>query len=273
MSDYAAFARLERDGWWDADTARSYAEGFAAASAQCVPEMIRASGARPGSKALDLCCGHGIVAEGLLAAGARVTALDFSAAMLAMTAVRVPSVTLVRGDAMRLPFADDGFDVVTIGFGIPHVPDAAVTLAEANRVLRPGGRIVLSAWRDVGSAGAFGCVYGAVRDHGDPSVALPPGPDAHTFADPERAFPALREAGFRTPEIAVVESAWQVEDPAAPFDYFIDGTVRGAALLRPQSAERRAAIREAVAATVRREFGSTAPWRVPVPAAIVSALA
>ncbi len=68
--------------------------------------------------------------------------IDLTAAMLA----RVPPrerLTLVRGDAMRLPFADRAFDCVVLHLIVAVVPAPARCLAEAERVLRPGGRVYL----------------------------------------------------------------------------------------------------------------------------------
>ncbi|MGB6229778.1 MAG: methyltransferase domain-containing protein, partial [Litorimonas sp.] len=98
----AAFVAMEREGWADTATAQAYADGFSEASAQHVPHLVRAVGAGPGMRALDLCCGHGIVAEGLVAAGAEVTALDFSPAMLVLARERVPEATFMEGDAGNL---------------------------------------------------------------------------------------------------------------------------------------------------------------------------
>lgn len=52
------------------------------------------------------------------------------------------NIHLVHGDAMNLPFEDNSFDYVTIGFGLRNVPDYLVALKEMNRVLKPGGMIV-----------------------------------------------------------------------------------------------------------------------------------
>ena len=53
------------------------------------------------------------------------------------------NIHLVHGDAMNLPFEDNSFDYVTIGFGLRNVPDYLVALKEMNRVLKPGGMICL----------------------------------------------------------------------------------------------------------------------------------
>lgn len=99
--------------------------------------------AHPGCAVLDLGCGGGHVAYAAAEAGARVTALDLSADMLAVVAAEaarrgLPIVTR-QGVAEALPFADASFDVVLSRFSAHHWSDFAGGLREAARVLRPGG--------------------------------------------------------------------------------------------------------------------------------------
>jgi SAM-dependent methyltransferase len=75
--------------------------------------------------------------------GAEVVAGDISTGMLAEGRRRHPKIDFIYADAMDLPFADDGFDVVTISFGIRNVHDVDTALAEMLRVLKPGGRLVI----------------------------------------------------------------------------------------------------------------------------------
>jgi len=93
---------------------------------------------------LELGAGTGVNLP-LYGAGARVTACDYSGEMLAWSAQRRAQapVTLVQTDAQHLPFADSSFDVVTASLLFCSVTDPALGLAEARRVLRAGGRLVL----------------------------------------------------------------------------------------------------------------------------------
>ncbi|HJA21909.1 bifunctional demethylmenaquinone methyltransferase/2-methoxy-6-polyprenyl-1,4-benzoquinol methylase UbiE [Limosilactobacillus panis] len=103
---------------------------------------------RAGMDCLDLCCGTGdLTLELAKQAGpsGRVVGLDFNQQMLELARIKArrlnyrKDIELVQADAMHLPFADSSFDVVTIGFGLRNVPDANQVLAEAYRVLKPGG--------------------------------------------------------------------------------------------------------------------------------------
>ena len=73
------------------------------------------------------------------------TALDLTAAMLARGRGRARGLRMawVRGDSMALPFADEGFDYVVLHLIVAVVPEPQRCLAEAARVLKPGGRILL----------------------------------------------------------------------------------------------------------------------------------
>lgn len=104
---------------------------------------------KPGSFVLDLCCGTGDWTVALAKAvgpSGQVVGLDFSKEMLCVAKEKVASagfndrVTLVQGDAMALPYDNNHFDVITIGFGLRNVPDADQVLREMYRVVRPGGQ-------------------------------------------------------------------------------------------------------------------------------------
>ncbi len=144
--------------WWDA-SAQEYQDEHGAflgdADLLWCPEGVREADARllgdvRGRDVLEMGCGAAQGARWLVRAGARVTAFDVSLGQLAQsrrldarsgTAVE----RLVQADAQSLPFRDASFDVVASAFGgIPFVADSAGAMAEAARVLRPGGRLVFS---------------------------------------------------------------------------------------------------------------------------------
>lgn len=110
---------------------------------------IELLGAPAGGRVLDLCCGTGDLAFGLLRrdASLHVTGIDFCAPMLDRARTRsrrAPrgDVTFVEGDVMAMPFDDNSFDGATMGFSLRNVVDVDATLREILRVLRPGARFV-----------------------------------------------------------------------------------------------------------------------------------
>jgi demethylmenaquinone methyltransferase/2-methoxy-6-polyprenyl-1,4-benzoquinol methylase len=104
---------------------------------------VRALGIAPGDRVLDIAAGTGTSSAAIARTGARVTALDFSAGMVAVGRERHPDIEFVEGDATALPFDDASFDAVTISFGLRNVNDPRAALAEMRRVLVPGGRLVI----------------------------------------------------------------------------------------------------------------------------------
>ena len=106
---------------------------------------LRRAGLRPGMRLLDVATGTGLVARGavdILGEPGQVVGVDPSRGMLreARKALAGP---LVQGRAEALPFRDDLFDMLSMGFALRHVPDLEVTFREYLRVLKPGGRLLL----------------------------------------------------------------------------------------------------------------------------------
>jgi len=98
---------------------------------------------RPGIKVLDIAAGTGSSSRPLADNGADVICLDFSEGMLATGRKRNPDLTFIQGDALKMPFPDENFDVTTISFGLRNTHDTAAALVEAHRVTKPGGKIVI----------------------------------------------------------------------------------------------------------------------------------
>ena len=113
-------------------------------------DTMKRMAVKPGDQALDVCCGTAdwtiALAEAVGEKG-KVCGLDFSQNMLKVGEEKVAkqglkNVELIHGNAMELPFEDNRFDYVTIGFGLRNVPDYLAVLKEMNRVLKPGGMAV-----------------------------------------------------------------------------------------------------------------------------------
>ena len=97
----------------------------------------------PGDRVLDVCCGTGDLAVEAERRGGRVVGVDFSERMLERARRKSGTIEWVQGDALSLGFADDEFDVVTVGFGVRNFADLERGLGELARVLRPGGRLAV----------------------------------------------------------------------------------------------------------------------------------
>jgi SAM-dependent methyltransferase len=272
MSEFSAFAEMERRSWSDASRASGYVQLFASAPDQSIEGLLDAAGADRDLKVLDLCCGQGNVSQALLSRGCRVVGVDFSSAMLAFARQRARTATFIEADAQNLPFNDAEFDLVVSNFGVCHIPDQPRALAEARRVLRSGGRFAMTVWCGPENSPCFASVYGAIKAHGDPRVSAPAGPDFHQFARRDVAIKLLSDARFSNIEVTTVNCVWNLNAPEDLFEIYAKGTVRAAMVLSKQSAEHLAAIRSALTAVVREKFSSGDRWLVPVPAALVQAI-
>lgn len=115
-------------------------------------DVMKQMNVRRGTKALDVCSGTGDWSIALAEATGKkgeVIGLDFSENMLKVArekkdhhVLELDHLTFVHGNAMELPYADNSFDYVTIGFGLRNVPDYQVVLGELYRVVKPGGKVV-----------------------------------------------------------------------------------------------------------------------------------
>ncbi len=155
--------------------------------------VARIVGAKAGERVLDLAAGTGSSSFPFTTAGAQCVACDFSLGMLQVGArAHAGAVSFVAGDALRLPFADQAFDAVTISFGLRNVADPDAALAEMLRVTKPGGRLVICefghlSWRPLNT------LYERYLSTALPAVArrLSRNPDAyHYLAESIKDWPA-----------------------------------------------------------------------------------
>lgn len=159
---------------------------------------------------IDVCTGTADIA--LAAHGAaRVVGVDFAGAMLGVGLQKVRRagedrrISLVRGDALRLPVADASAEAVTIGFGIRNVQKADVGCAEMARVLKRGGRLAILEFgmpRVPGVRALYEWYFNRVlpfigrriSGHGGAYSYLPA--SVGSFPPPEEFVTVLRQAGF-----------------------------------------------------------------------------
>lgn len=95
-------------------------------------------------KVLDAGCGSGRLIKILRERGAKITAIDISEKMLARIRKKYPDVEVVRSDARKMPFKSDYFDVVIAAFLIVHIKNLDEFFEECYRVLRPGGKLIVT---------------------------------------------------------------------------------------------------------------------------------
>ena len=172
--------------------------------------VARAVDARPGQRILDLAAGTGSSSLPFAAVGAHVVACDFSLGMLKVGRNSHATLPFVAGDALRLPFADEVFDAVTISFGLRNVADPDAALAEMGRVTKPGGRLVVCEFSHP-TWPPFRTLYSGYLMRALPAVArrVSSNPDAYVYlAESIRAWPDQPELAARIGAAGWRDVAW-----------------------------------------------------------------
>ena len=107
---------------------------------------------------LDVGCGTGVLARAAadrVAAEGQVTGLDLNDGMLAVARRLRPKIDWRQGDATKLPFADESYDVVMSQFSLMYFPDRIAALNEMWRVLRTGSQLAIAVWGPFERATAY----------------------------------------------------------------------------------------------------------------------
>ena len=189
---------------------------------------------RPGQRLLDVAGGTGDIAFRFLdrAGQGHATVLDLTEPMLIEGRKRAAAremsdrLTWIVGDAMALPFDDESFDVYTISFGIRNVTRPETALAEAYRVLRPGGRLMVLEFSQLPNAGlqklydlySFAIIprlgQAIARDRDSYQYLVE---SIRRFPDQETFLRMIEDAGFANAKyrnlsmgIAALHSGWKI---------------------------------------------------------------
>ncbi|TVV69898.1 class I SAM-dependent methyltransferase [Sphingomonas solaris] len=128
--------------------AQPFADLSVHADADGMARTLAAAAITPEMAVLDVACGPGIVACAAAPLARHITGIDLTPAMIDQARGRqrnagLDNITWQVGDATRLPFEDDRFDVVLTRYSFHHIPDPGAALREMTRVCRPGGRVVV----------------------------------------------------------------------------------------------------------------------------------
>lgn len=162
---------------------------------------------KPGMKILDIAAGTGSSSRPLVDKGAEVTALDFSHGMIEQGRKQNKNINFVQGDALKLPFEDNSFDVTTISFGLRNTSNTEKALKEALRVTKDGGRIVVAEFSHPVNP-VFRKIYLNYLMKALPVIVkkISKNPDAYIYlAESIRAWPdqaelasIMRDSGFKS---------------------------------------------------------------------------
>ena len=207
----------------------THARDWAAFGEQlCLPLLgaaLDAAHVTAGTRLLDAGCGAGLLALLAHFRGAQVTALDAAPTLLAVVRERVPSADVREGDLEALPFADATFDAVTAVNSIFYAADMTAAARELARVVRPEGRVVITAWGPPERSEVMTDLFSAVG----PLMPPPPlgSPPAHpgALSQPGALAAVLQRAGLRVVDegetacpfvFPSAETSWRAHRSAGP---------------------------------------------------------
>jgi ubiquinone/menaquinone biosynthesis C-methylase UbiE len=130
------------------EVAETYARIHAPRLAEPARDLVELAGVRTGHRVLDVGTGTGVAAAAAETAGGRVIGIDEAHGMLVAARAVDGGLRLAAAEVIDLPFRDGAFDAVLANFVIAHFTRYQTALADMLRVLRPGGRIAVTAWSD-----------------------------------------------------------------------------------------------------------------------------
>src|SRR4030095_15909004 len=201
-----AFHDFELAGWEKASA--EYDRRFGELTAQSIGSLLDAAGAARGAQLRDVASGPGHVAAAAARRGATVLGIDFSPAMVKSATQQYPDLEFQLGDAEKLDLANESFDAIVMNYGMLHLAHPERAIAEAFRVLRPGGRYAFTVWDAPDRAVGFGIILESIQLHGNIDVPLPPGPPFFRFSDPDECKRSLENAGFMHLQTIQVPQRW-----------------------------------------------------------------
>ena len=210
---------------WDS-AAEAYEAAITPLTSLYAEEALRMAEAGGGDRVLDVAAGAGAATMVAAHLGAEVVATDFAPEMVERLRRRVAAEGLggVRAEVMdgqALDFPDESFDVVVSVFGLIFFPDRARGFSEMQRVLRPGGRAVVTAWSQPDRVPLVS-EWGEAARRAIPDLPPPvEDPPVFSLKDPARFRREMEDAGFRDVRVAPLTKAFTPGTPERYFDTFL----------------------------------------------------
>ena len=254
-SDLEAFRNFEKAA--HDRLAKTYHDAFSVVTNQAIEPLLDAAQVREGMRLLDVASGPGTLAGRAAGRGAHVVGTDIAPSMVVLARTLHPTVNFQEANAEDLPFAASSFDSVISSFGIGHFSKPDRALAEFARVLVPNGRAALSWWDGFGQNRILGIFFDAINELGVKTAgALPAGPSADQFSNPDRFTAILRAAGFEVIGIDSVSFSHTIRNVDELWDLALGSFARISTVIRAQNVDVQQRIRMAVEQTAQQHASS-----------------
>ena len=265
-----AFTEFEHTGW--ERVAGKYDSTWSTSTRQFIGPLLDTTSVAAGISLLDVGCGPGYVSAAAAERGAKPTGLDFSNEMIAIAKRMFPKIEFRQGDAQNLPFDDDSFDRVVANFCLLHLAKPERAMAEANRVLKTGGRFAFTTWAKIEENPFVKLVDDAIQAHANVEVDLPPGPAFYLYENKNEFRKALERAGFdgRSMSFKVHTIKWLVPTARFIFDAERNAGVRTAGLLARQTPDVLRKIQATIEDSVQ-QYATKDGFAIPKAAYVVAA--
>jgi len=268
MSD--AFTKFEHEGW--ERVANKYDSTWSSSTRQFIPALLDAADVGAKMSILDVGCGPGYVSGAAVERGAIPIGVDFAGEMIGIAKKMFPQIEFRHGDAQNLPFDAATVDRVVANFALLHLAKPERAMAEAGRVLKPGGRFAFTTWAKISENPFVKLVDDAIQAHANLDVDLPPGPPHYLFESENEFRKALVRAGFDGSSMTFKTHRieWHVPSARFVFDAELNAGVRTAGLLARQAPETLRKIQWAIEKAVQ-PYATGNGFAIPKAAYVVAA--
>jgi ubiquinone/menaquinone biosynthesis C-methylase UbiE len=233
-------------------------------------QLVELAGLRPGDRVLDLGSGRGaslLPAAEAVGPEGEVIGVDFAPTMVRATAEEARRrgyawVRMTQGDAEHPDFPEDSFDVVIAGFVVFFLDDPAAAVARWSRLLRPGGRLVLSTFAELTDAdrAMYAAIGEALRPFRPPIEEDDVPGSTDPTRTPEWVTALFTEADLDDVEMVEIVQRSEYETPGLFYDFLLSAGGRAMVEDIPaeQQAAARAAVTDAIVEHLRQPDGSYA---------------